>query len=104
MDCENKCCALEDGPRRDVNAEGLDNHVYALECISDRIAIERVAGHLLEVRILDWYACRRTCQGANVMTGEKGGLYSFKSDAAAGTYDQNLGHAFLKSYCFSTQW
>src|SRR5262245_41144221 len=79
-----QCCAFEDGSRRDVDAESLDDHVYSLKGAPDRAAIKRVAGHLLQSRILDGYARRRTSQRANIMAGEKGSLHRFKSDAAAG--------------------
>src|SRR5262245_7914738 len=76
-------CVLEDGLRRDVDAESLDDHVHALEGAPDRAAIERVAGHLLQSRVLDWYTHR------------------FESDATAGTNDENFGHAL--SYLVSVQ-
>ena len=51
-------CAFEDDSRREVDAERLDNYVNVLECVPDRVAIERIARHLIEGRILDGYACR----------------------------------------------
>jgi hypothetical protein len=94
VDCENSVVRS----KIDVDAESLDDRVYGLEGAPDRAAIERVAGHLLQSRILDGYACRRACQRANTVTGEKGSLNRFKSDTAAGANDENLGHAL--SYLF----
>ena len=96
-------CAVEDQPRREVDTEGLDHHVYVLECVPDRVGIERVARHLIEVCILDWHARRRTRQGTNAVAGAERGPCRFKSDAVAGTYDENLGHDLPKSYLFSAQ-
>ena len=92
MEFREERCTFEDQPRREVNAERLDNHVDVLECVPDRVAIERVARHLIEVCILDWYACRRTRQGANAVAGAKRGPHRFKSDTAAGTNDEDCGH------------
>jgi hypothetical protein len=92
--------SLEDGPRHDVNAKALDDRVHALQGVLDRAAIERVSGHLLQGWILNSYACRRTCQRTNAVTGEKGSLYSLKSDATAGAYDEKLGHVLPNSYLF----
>ena len=86
--------------RGEVNAERLDGYVDLLKCLAHGIAIERVARHLLEFRILDWDACGRARQGPNTMAGAKGGFYRFKSNAAAGTYDENLGHASFSNICF----
>ena len=57
-----------------------------------------------EVCILDWYACGRTREGPNVVAGAKCGPHRFKSDAVAGTYDENLGHDCPHSYLFSDQY
>ena len=58
-----------------ANAECLNDHVDALECIPDHVAIERVPGHLLQACILDGYACCRSCQRTNIMAGAKRGLH-----------------------------
>ena len=63
-----------------MDGESLDNHVDDLECVSDRIGIERVARHLIEARILDSYACCRTRQYANAVTGAKRGAHRFKPE------------------------
>ena len=66
--------ALKERPRGDVDAERLDNHVDVSDCLMDRVAIESIAGHRLQTRILDGYACRRTRQRANAMASPKGSL------------------------------
>src|SRR4249920_1386562 len=91
-------CAFEDQSRREVHTEGLDHHVDVPECVPDRLGVERIARHLIEVCILDWYARGRTRQSPNAVAGAKRGLHRFKSDAVAGTYDENLGHNSRKSY------
>jgi len=42
-------CAFEDQPRREVYTEGLDHHADVPEYVPDRVGIERVARHLIEV-------------------------------------------------------
>ena len=37
-------------------------------------------------------ACGRTRQGPNAVAGAERGPHRFKSDPAAGTYDENIGH------------
>jgi hypothetical protein len=59
-------------PGGDVDTERLDNHVDVFEGVPDRIAIERVAGYLIQGHILDGYACRRACQRANAMNRREG--------------------------------
>ena len=103
MEFREESCAFEDQPRREVDTEGLDHHVYVLESVPDRVGIERVARHLIEVCILDLHARGRTRQGTNAVAGAKRGPCRFKSDAVAGAYDKNLGHNSPKSYLFSTQ-
>jgi hypothetical protein len=44
--CQSLDATFENGPRKEVNAECLNDHVDALECIPDHVAIERVPGHL----------------------------------------------------------
>ena len=58
---------------------------------------------LSKVCILDLYARGRTRQGTNAVAGAERGPCRFKSDAVAGTYDENLGHDSPKSYLFSAQ-
>src|SRR5262245_48531797 len=93
---------FDDGSKGDVDTERLDSHVDAFECIPNRATFERVARKLLQVRILDRYACRRTRQSTDFMTAAKGSLHRFKSDATAGANDENFGHAL--SYLVSAQW
>ena len=89
-----QCRALEDGPRRDVNAERLDHYTCVLECLTDRVAIESITRHLIQARILDWYTCRRPRQGTNIVAGAKRGFYRFKSNATAGANDKDLGRVY----------
>ena len=64
--------------------------------------IERVLPDTLsEFCVLDWYACARTRQGPNAVAGAKCCPRRFKSDPAAGTYDENIGHNSPNSYLFS---
>ena len=92
MEFREESCAFEDQSRREVDTEGLDHHVDVPKYVPDRVGIERVARHLIEVCILDWYGCGRTRQSTNAVAGAKRGPHRFKSDAVAGTYDENLGH------------
>ena len=85
--------------RGDVDTERLDNRLDVLECSPDCVAIERVAGHLIEACIFDWHACRRTCQRANGVTGAKAGPHRFESDASAGAYDEHFGHLRASPAC-----
>ena len=85
------------------HAEGLDYHVDVPEYVPDRIGIERVARYLIEVCILYWYARGRARQGPNTVAGAERGPYRFKSDAVAGTYDEDFGHDSPNSYLFSDQ-
>jgi hypothetical protein len=55
-------------------AEGLAHHIDVPEYVPDRVGIKRVARHLSEVCILDWYSCGRTREGLNVVAGAKGGF------------------------------
>lgn len=89
-------CAFEDGPRGDVNAECLDNHVDVFECFSDRVAIKRVSRHFIEVRILDWHTCRGTCQCADTVAGAERGFHRFKSDARLAPMTRTLAISDLK--------
>ena len=92
MEFEKKFCAFEDQPRREIHTEGLDHHIDVPEYLPDRVGIKRVARHLSEVCILDWYSCGRTREGPNVVAGAKCGPHRFKSDPVAGAYDENIGH------------
>jgi hypothetical protein len=84
---------------------GLDHHVDVPKYVPDRVGIERVARHLVEVCILDWYGCGRTRQGPNTVAGAKRGPRRFKSDAVTGTYDENVGQFNSpNSYLFSDQY
>jgi hypothetical protein len=53
------------------HAEGLDYHVNVPEYVPDRIGIQRVARHLIEACILDWYDCGRTRQGPNAVADQE---------------------------------
>src|SRR5213592_2776352 len=98
VDCENSVVRSNIEAR--CQRRGLDDHVPALEGVLDRAAIERVPGHLLQGWILNRYACRRTCQRTNAVTGGKCRLYRFKSDATAGSNDEKLGHVLPTHICF----
>jgi len=66
---------LSDDEVRDIgtadNSEppvlGRGQDVITASLVPDRIAIEWVPWHLLEARILDRYACRRTGQRAHTV-------------------------------------
>src|SRR5262245_61985572 len=53
------------------HSEGLDYHVNVPEYVPDRIGIKRVARHLIEACILDWYDCGRTRQGPNAVANQE---------------------------------
>ena len=66
--------------------------IALFECVPDRVAIESVAGNLLQTRILDGYACRRPRECTNAMASVNRGSYGLKSDATAGAHDEKFRH------------
>ena len=96
--------AFEDQPRREVHTEGLDHYVDVPKRVPDRVGIKRVARHLSEICILDWYACGRTRQGPNAVAGAERGPHRFKSDAWVAPMMEDFGHDSPNSYLFSDQY